>query len=218
MRVRFVVAIALALGIPSLVLVPVASGADDAKPATKKASGKDAGKEQVYDPANIAGLSQFMEACVEGNGKYLSRDFPAAVESYRKAIRLAPKSALGHYLLGEAQIASANLVEAEASLKQAELNSDSRDPGLRAKVLFSLADLKERTKRWDEAKSAWQTYSEWIQKFSDGGGVFPANATARIKEIDETLKLDKSYAIVRERIAAEKEGGAPPQATPPVKN
>jgi predicted Zn-dependent protease len=164
--------------------------------------GKVADGGKTYDPANVTALSEFMETCLEGNGKYISRDFPAAIEAYRRAVRLNPKNPLGHYLLAEAQLAAQNLAEAEASTKQAELNADLRDPMLRAKVLFVMADLKERQKKWEEARSAWQTYADWTGKYVDAGGAM-STAEARIKSVDETLKLDRAYAVVRERAAGD---------------
>ena len=78
---------------------------------------------------------------------------------YRQAIQLAPKRPLPHYLLGEAQLGAGNLPEAEAALTDAEQSSDDRDPNVRGKILFVIADLKEREKKWDDAKTAWKAYA-----------------------------------------------------------
>jgi tetratricopeptide (TPR) repeat protein len=146
--------------------------------------------------------SKFIQAVVRGNAKFASRDFAGAVQVFREAIQLEPKNPLGHYLLGEAQSALGNLSEAEASWTQAE-NVADKDPVIKTKVLFCLADLKERQKKWDDAKSGWQRYKEFVSSHADAGGA-PASADARIQAIDTALKQDKAYEIVRRRIAAEK--------------
>ena len=42
-------------------------------------------------------------------------------------------------------------------------------------ILFVTADLKERQKKWEEAKAGWQLYNEWVFAQSDGG-TFPLSA------------------------------------------
>ena len=164
---------------------------------------KDGGSsDDKYDPANRTHISKFLETCVAGNAKFVSRDFPAAIEVYRKAIQLQPTNPLGHYLLGEAQSASGNLPEAEASWTNAD-NLGDKDPPVKTKLLFVLADLKERQKKWDDAKAAWQRYAQYVGAHPDAGGS-ATTADARIKAIDDMLKQDKAYDVVRQRIAAEK--------------
>ena len=146
-----------------------------------------------------------MEMVAQANAKATSRDFPGATELYRKAIQLQPANPLGHYLLGEVQLVQGNLTEAEASMNQAD-NVGDKNPNVKAKVLFVLADLKERQKKWDDAKAAWTRYNEYAANHD--AGAMPASAAARIQAIDDMLKQDKAYEIVRQRILAEKDGGA----------
>lgn len=203
MRARYVLLPMIALGVAVATLAWSASSAsagDKPKPAGHAAS------PAKYDPQNRTHISPFMETIALGNTKYIARDFPAAIETYRKAIALQPTHPLGHYLLAEAQLASGNLTEAEASFVAAD-NVADREPGVKVKVLFCLADLKERQKKWDEAKVAWQHYNDYGQAHGDAGAM-PASATARIQAIDDALKQDKAYEAVRARIAAEKDGGA----------
>ncbi len=190
--------LALALGAGAVAFAPQDASADS-KPAGKDAS---AAADDKYDPNNVTHISHFMETCVQGNAKFVSRDFPGAIELYRKAIQLQPTNPIGHYLLGEAQSASGNLPEAEASWTNAD-NLGDKVPNVKTKLLFVLADLKERQKKWDEAKAGWQRYKEYAASHADAGGS-PASADARIQAIDEMLKQDKAYDIVRQRIAAEK--------------
>jgi tetratricopeptide (TPR) repeat protein len=173
-------------------------------------------KRDRHDPENIRGISPYVEQLNKGVPKYLAKDYAGALDVFRAAIALAPKNPLGHYYVAEALIASGNLADAETTLKEAETLADDRNPGLRAKVLFVSADTKERLKKWDEAKAAWQAYVEYAQKHADVA--FAQSGTSRLQAIDDMLKQEKTYVGVRERIAAEKQappaGSAPPPPPP----
>ena len=88
------------------------------------------------------------------------------------------------------------------------------DPTTYASMRPGCYDVKERLKRWDEAKAAWQAYSDYVAKHT-GAGFAPSSAS-RIQAIDDMLKQEKAYVAVRERIAAEK-AAPPPSTTPPKK-
>jgi tetratricopeptide (TPR) repeat protein len=167
----------------------------------------DAKRKRGDGAAALDASQKYRDACSQGNGKYAARDFAGAVEAYRKAIEMDAKNPLGHYLLGEAQLAAGSLAEADAAWNRAALESGERDPALRAKILFVLADLRERQKKWDDAKAAWQVYLDWAAKFPNAGA-FVASAQSRQQVIDTMLKQDKAYEIVRQRIADTKNGGA----------
>ena len=210
MRKRSVVAILFALAAPAVAFVPLVAVAagdakGDAKPGGSASASASGGKRT--DPANITGISKFMETCVSGNGQYMARDFPAAIASYREAIKLSPKHPLGHYLLGEAQLAANNLPEAEASWNQAGLVSDATDPILRARVLFVLADVKERQKKWDEAKTGWQNYNEWVGRYADAGVGFGATGASRVQAIETMTKRNAEADQVKQRIKETADGG-----------
>lgn len=203
---RTAAALAIALAVPVVSLSAFADKAPDA--AQKKASAADAGDR--HDPDNVTGISLYMETVVKGNERYAAKDFTAAIDLYKKAIVLAPRNPLAHYLLGEAYLATNNLPEAEAASHQAAEVSDSKNAAaavLRSHVLFAVADCFERAKKWTEAKAAWQAYNEHAAKLPDAGA-FPASGAARVSAIDKMLEREKVYAAVRERIAAEKDGGA----------
>lgn len=202
MRTRPFVVFASGLAIAAAAM-PIAIASGDDKPAAAAKDAKDAGK---YDPQNRTHISQYMETLVAGNAKFSARDFPGAITVYRSAIQLAPNNPLGHYLLGEAQSASGNLAEAEASWTQAD-NFADKDPEVKVKVLFCLADLRERQKKWEDAKVAWDKYKQFAVAHPEAHGA-PQSADARVTAIDAALKQDKAYEVVRQRIAAEKDGGA----------
>jgi tetratricopeptide (TPR) repeat protein len=209
MRLRRPVFLLAILGAPALVLASFAAARGDDAPVAKPTL--DAGATR-HDPDNKTALAEWMERCIKGNAKYLAKDIPGAIDLYKQAIQLAPKKPLPHYLLGEAELGAGNLPEAEAALGDAEQTSDDRDPNVRGKILFVLADLKEREKKWDDAKTAWKTYGEYAAKHFDAG-MTPATPPARIQAIEDMFKQDKAYDIVRQRIADETKDSGPPDAT-----
>lgn len=144
--------------------------------------------------------------CSQGNAKYALRDFSGAFAHYHSAIDLDPKNPLGYYLLGQAQLAAGSIADAEASWNRASLLSGDHDPALRSRVLFAVADLKERQWKWDNAKSAWRAYLDWSSRFPNAAA-YPASAQSRQQVIDAMLRQDKSYEIVRRRIEETKDGG-----------
>jgi tetratricopeptide (TPR) repeat protein len=156
--------------------------------------------------ASLASSSKYAQACAQGNAKYGARDFQGAIAEYRAAIELDTKNPLGHYLLGEAQLAAGNVPEADATWNRALAASSDKDPAMHARILFVLADLRERQSKWDDAKTAWQTYLDYANRFPNAGA-FPASAHSRQQVIDVMLKQDKAYEIVRKRIAEAKDGG-----------
>lgn len=165
----------------------------------------------------------FKDAVQQGTTKYAARDFAGAVASFQKAIEADAKNPLGFYFLGEAQLAAGNMTEAEAAWNRASLVAADRDPGLRAKVLFVLADLKERQHKWDDAKQAWQVYLDWAAKYPNAGA-FAGSGQSRQQSIDTVQKQDTAYGVVRQRIADTKSGQvftdlskpSPPPSTPPA--
>jgi tetratricopeptide (TPR) repeat protein len=217
-RAAFVVA----LGVPFAFVQVVSAAGDKAekvdKPASKPAAAaRDGGKR--YDPDNTRAISQYMEQLTRANAKLVAKDVQGALEAYRAAIPLAPRNPLGHFYLGAAHLANNDLAEAQAAYEQAEGLSDDRNPNLRGKILFALADLKERQKKFEEARAAWQVYTEYAQKHEDAG-THAQTGASRMQALDDVLKMAKQYQQVRERIAAEKDGGAAipsPDAGPPKK-
>jgi tetratricopeptide (TPR) repeat protein len=204
MRSRLLAAV-LALGVPAALvpaLAPALAWADGEK--ADKADKAQAAKPERYDPDNITAISELMETIVKGSDKFKAKDTTAAIDLFKKAVQLGPKNPLGYYYLTEAEIAAGNLGEAEAAITEAGHLTDARNPLLRGLVLFSIADVFERQKKWEQAKTAWQAYSEYAAKFGGDGGMFPQTSAERLKTIQKVLEMEKAYVAVRERIAAEK--------------
>ncbi|MDB4936017.1 MAG: hypothetical protein JWP87_2989 [Labilithrix sp.] len=226
-----VLAVALAVGSVSLglslALTPNDAAGQKAEPSRAKPRPPAPDGGDRYDPENVTAISQFMETVGKGNEKYAAKDYPGAIDVFKKAIQLNPRQPLGPYLLGEAYLATNNLGEAEAAFKGAEELNDPKQQLVRSHVLFALADCYEREKKWDLARAAWQAYSDHAAKLGPDGGAHPQSGAARIKAVDDWLKLDKQYELVRQRIAAEKadagasadagKPAAPKPPAPPVK-
>ena len=191
----------LAVGVPAIALVPLAASGEP-KPAAKSAE-----RSEKYDPDNVIAISQFMETIVKGSTLYAAKDTTNAIDTFKKAIQLAPKNPLGHYMLAEAYLGSGNLPEAEAAIKDALEASDPKNPALRSRVLFLAADIHERNKRWDQAKLAWQAYAEHAAKVGPDAGLSPQTSVERLKAIQKVLEMEKAYAAVRERIVTERDAG-----------
>jgi tetratricopeptide (TPR) repeat protein len=153
-----------------------------------------------------SGKSGFKTAAADGATKYAARDFPGAIAAFQKAIEADPKNPLGHYFLGEAQLAANNLTEAEAAWTRASLEASEKDAALRARILFVIADLKERQKKWDDARAAWQVYLDWAAKYPEAKA-FTGSGQSRQQMIDAMSKQDKAYQVVRQRIADQAKGG-----------
>ena len=201
-------------------LAPSDAAGDPPRPsapqARRSASAPDAGEK--HDPENVTSLSPFMVLVGKGNELYAAKEFAGAIDVYKKAIQLSPKNPLGPYLLGEGYLATNSLSEAEAAFKAAaEINDAKTPPPIRSHVLFAVADCYEREKKWEQARVAWQTYTDHAAKLGADSGAHPLSGVARLKALDDWLTLEKQSEQVRQRIAAEKADAAPDAAKPPAK-
>lgn len=139
----------------------------------------------------------YADAVKKGERAYVARDFGSAAAAFKEATGLDPSNALAFYRLGEAELALENLDGAEAAWKSAQ--SKSADPSLAAKVLFVIADLRERQQKWQEAKDAWVAYTAFLQKNPKAVG-YLATAEDRQKKIDRRVQMEKDYGAVKKRI------------------
>lgn len=182
----------------SLTTTAVAGAADNAAPA--KSDAPSVGPDGVRrDPNGIKGISPYMEVIVKGDRAYVARDFDGAIAAFREAIQSAPQNALGHYRLGEAELAKGDQKEAEAAFVNA-LRFVGKDAGLRGKVLFALADLRERQKNSDEAIGRWKEYTKNSDE-SREALTYPATASERIARNEAWKQNLADSTAVKERIA-----------------
>ncbi|EYF00387.1 Circumsporozoite protein [Chondromyces apiculatus DSM 436] len=183
---------------------PAAPPAAAAKPAPAAPRPAPAGKvgEIRRDPAGQTGISPYTEQIVKGQASFVARDIPGAVTAFQDAIKLDPSLMLGFYRLGEAMLESGKPEEADTAWNTALGKKGSAE--LHAKVLFCLADLRERQKNWQGAKDAWTAYTTFVSSNPKATG-FLETATERQKRIDQHLKDEQDYAPVRERIKTREE-------------
>ncbi len=193
MRLRTVLAPLVAA---AMALVAVVAIADPPK-----------GKEIRRDPDNKKGISPYMELVVKGEAAFVARDIPGAISTFQEAVKVRPDEMLALYRLGEAELESGKIDDAdrtwEAALsKKCTQGCDrGKSDDLKGKVLFNIAGLRERQQKWAAAKDAWQSYAAFLQGNPKVHG-YPATAADRIKQIDRRVQLEADYGKVKERIAA----------------
>jgi tetratricopeptide (TPR) repeat protein len=144
------------------------------------------------------GPSPYSTLIQKGDNAYLARDFDGAIALYRQEVQKNPNAALGHYRLGEAELAKGNFAEAEESWQTA-LRFAEKDAHLRGKILFVLADLKERQQAYDEGVERWKAYQQYAESQPAAMG-YPATAVERIKRADEWKQVSADAAAVKARI------------------
>jgi tetratricopeptide (TPR) repeat protein len=169
------------------------SGEEPKREAEAKSGGK-----QRRDPKGVTGISPYTEIVNKGNAAFVARDFAKAAEIYQDAISKEPKRALAFYHLGEVHRATGKPAEAE-QVWQTALKTVGGDAVLHAKILFVLADLRERQGKLEEATSAWKEYGSFVGAHQNAKG-YPGSATDRQKVIEVHNDLAAKYAKVRERI------------------
>lgn len=197
------VAVCSALAISLSISTPAFAGDKDKKESAsdskdKGSSSADKGSDR-RDPNGQTGISPFTEKLLKGHKLMVARDFAGAVSAYKDAITEAPNNPLGHLYVGAAHQAGGNLDEADVAW-QAALRFVGSADDIAAKVLFLQADLKERQKKLDEAKAAWDKYAKFVADHPNSKG-FPGSTAERNKAIDAEVDITKKYAEVKKRIS-----------------
>jgi tetratricopeptide (TPR) repeat protein len=182
-----------------MAMASLAQAADKkAKSSDAKGGGNDTpiGSEGVRrDPKGI----KYMDLIVKGDHAYLARDFDGAIAAYREAIKAEPEKALAHYRVGAAQLAKGDQKEAEAAFLNG-LRFVGKDGTLKGKLIFALADLRERQKNNDEAIARWKEYSKNADDDKEAI-VYPATATERVARNEAWKKNLADSNDVKDRIA-----------------
>jgi tetratricopeptide (TPR) repeat protein len=181
------------------VKVELSTGKAEAK-SSGKSTAPEIGADGVRrDPKGIKGISPYTELINKGDRAFVARDFDGAIAAYREAIKLDPEKALGHYRVGEAQLIKGDQKEAEASFVNG-LRFVGRDGTLKGKLVFALADLRERQKNNDEAIGRWKEYSTNAETEKEAI-TYPATATERVARNEAWKKNAAESAEVKDRIA-----------------
>jgi tetratricopeptide (TPR) repeat protein len=150
------------------------------------------------DPKGVTGISPFWESIKKGDDAIAARDIDGAKAAYQEAIRSEPQNPMGHYRMGEANLAKGDLKEAETVWESA-LRFSGENAALKAKILFVLADLKERQRSLPEATQGWNAY-EAHAKSAPNVKTYPDTPTDRKQRIETWAKLETDYGAVKERI------------------
>jgi tetratricopeptide (TPR) repeat protein len=194
--------------IASLLVLPTLAAAQPPAGAAQPAAGiavepaaaaKREATDVRRDPRGLKGISPFGEALQRGDVAAVARDFDGAIAAYREALAKEPENALAYYRIAEAQLLKGDLHEAELALSAGLRFVATTNPGLKAKLLFTLANLREAQKAYDEALAKWTEYETLAtsQKVSS----FPASAAERKKVVETWKKLSADSAEVKARIA-----------------
>ncbi|MEI9953740.1 MAG: tetratricopeptide repeat protein [Pseudomonadota bacterium] len=178
----------------SLFMLSASAGAEPAATAKPAAT-----PEVRRDAQGIKGISPFTEALKRGDSALLARDFEAAIAAYRDALSKEPQNALGHYRLGEVQILKGDLQAAEEAFSSGLRFVNAAGLGLKAKLQFALADLRERQKAYDQAIAQWTDY-EALTIGQKAAQSFPASATERKRALEAWKKLSADSLEVKARI------------------
>lgn len=186
----------LLLGVSALAASAASAHAEE-KPAKGATESKSADGIK-RDPRGIKGISPYQELIVKGDRAYIARDFDGAIAGYREAIQNQPQNPLGHYRAGAAQLAKGDQKEAEAAFV-AGLRFVGKDATLKAKLIFALADLRERQKNNDEAVGRWKEYSKNSEQHREAI-TYPGTATERVQRNEGWKKLQSDSAEVKTRI------------------
>jgi len=174
-----------------------ALAADKAAPAAAQTPASSVGVKR--DPNGVKGISPFVELINKGDRAYIARDFDGALAAYREAIQKSAQDPVGHYRAGVAQLAKGDQKEAEAAFLDA-LRFVGKDATLKAKLLFALADLRERQKNNDDAVARWKEYSKLAEEAREAI-TYPATATERVARNEAWKQIVADSESVKARIA-----------------
>lgn len=151
------------------------------------------------DPTGRTGITPYREAINRGDAAYLARNFDAAKAAYQEAITQEPQNPLGHYRLGSVHLAKEQFTDA-LEVWEAAKRFAVREPTLKAKILFVLADLAERQRQLPEATNRWNSY-EVHANGQPSAKTYPETAADRKARIETWQAMLEQYAAVKERIA-----------------
>jgi tetratricopeptide (TPR) repeat protein len=155
------------------------------------------------------GGSPYNPKLLKGHTAYAAKDYQGAVAAYKDAVAADANDALALYFLGEAQLATGSMAEADSSYAKGLSVVGAKDD-LHAKLLFVIADLRERQGKWPDAKKAWDDYTQFLGAHPTAKG-YATTATERNKVIDTHVDLEAKYGEVKKRIEQRlKELTAPP--------
>lgn len=194
----------LLLALPSVAFAQTPA----AQPATATAAAQ---------PASRRGVPPFTRAILDGIEAHRRRDWDGAMNHYRQAATLEPRSPEPALYMGFTAAARGEAATALGSFREAARVATAADNHRdRARALMAIATLHESQARWDDAVTAWQEYVTFADAHADV--TYGAVGRARVDAIRRRSSMDQSYEAVRHRIAerqALNASGANQQPPPP---
>jgi len=187
MRTQFFL---ISAGLSMLLVAATAFADPPAAPAPAPAVTK-------IDP-KAKGANPYNAKLLKGMTAYTSKDYQGAIAAFKEAIAADANDPLALYFLGESQLAAGSMAEADASYAKGLSLVGSKD-GLHAKLLFVIADLRERQGKWPDAKKAWDDYTQFLTAHPTVIG-YATTATERNKVIGTHVDLEAKYGEVKKRI------------------
>lgn len=164
------------------------------------------------DPQGKKGISPYTVRLVQGSAAHAAHDDKGAVAAFKAAIASDANAPFGYYLLGETHLAAGRVDEAEEAFRTGLSKAEGADH-VKAKLLFVLADLRERQGKLDEAKKLWTEYAQFVAMHPRVGG-HPHSSAERLKRIDSHIELAQQGALVRQRIEDRAKLKGTPSETP----
>lgn len=169
------------------------------------AQGK-AGPSVRTDPKGVTGVSPFWEHLAKGDAAAIARDFDGALAAYREAIKQSPQNPLGHHRLGQLHALRGDLKEAEVAYTTALRYADS-DPAAKTRILFCLADLREREKDTEGAIARWTEFEQHVAN-DPKAKVLAASGAERKKRNEDWKRISAESAEVKQRIEKSQKAAA----------
>ncbi len=168
-------------------------------------------------PAARRGVTPYTRAILDGIEAHRRRDWDGAMNHFRQAATLEPRSAEPTLYMGFTAAARGEAATALGSFREAARVATAADNHRdRARALAAIATLHETQARWDDAVTAWQEYVTFADAHADV--TYGAVGRARVDAIRRRASMDQSYEAVRHRIAERQRlnaSGANSQPPPP---
>lgn len=189
------------------------ASAEKSESKTEKPEGTKAEGKVRRDPKGVTGISPFMEAIFKGDRAYVARDFEGAMAAYTEAIKLESANAIGHYRQASVYLKQEKHREAEEAAISGLRFAFKLDP-IRLKLLYLLADARERQRQiggamqgwreyqklYDEQKAALQEEAEKSKKPVTPPKGFPQTAEERLAKLGAYEQLAAACVKVKQRI------------------
>jgi tetratricopeptide (TPR) repeat protein len=190
---------------------PSPSAADPAPPAGAPALRASAdARDAAMKPTSRQ--SPYTATMTKGHRAMAAHDFAGAIAAYRAAVAETPRAALPLYFLGEAQTSNGELSEAAVSYESGVGLAAANDD-LHGRLLFVLADLRERQGNWAEARRGWENYAQFLAAHPAVKG-YATTATERSNALTVHVDLEASSAAVKDRIEQRAKAPRPGAADP----